>query len=317
VGTQIKVEHYIPRFYLRAWSIKGKKHHLYCFDKSKHRKFESSIKNMGCETYFYDIPEDFDQQVEKNLSKSESLFHSAHDELVAMEDPGDLTATDKEVLAYFVVSQMIRTKGYREELKEIVKGLTDKSIEMAKRFPKEKVREAVQEKLGDPSREEDMKLWQISHLQILSRLADVIRQMHWVVLVNQTSLPFWSSDYPVNLHNDIYRQTCGSLGLSCRGIQVHFPLSPTACLHILDPTTYASFPTRYEVKDIRNVEFENSLQVVWAMRFIFSNENDFSLAQKMIKDVPSLAANGRERCPSFTIEEFVQQKGDWCRDYWF
>jgi hypothetical protein len=256
-------------------------------------------KNIGCESYFYDLSQDDDQQMEKTLGWAESLFCSAYNKLIATEDLGCLTSSEKISMACFVATQELRTKEHRAMLKNMVKAIEEKTFQIAEGFPKEKVREAVEEKLGDPNSEEDIKYWQLSSLTNVRRYADIVCKMKWVLLINRTAMPFWSSDHPVNRHNDIDMRPYGNLGLSCKGIQIHFPLCPTASLSLLDPSMYASFPSYYEVKDIRNIEFANSLQVYGCTRYVFSNQNDFSLAEKMIKDSPSLADIDRKRVSAY------------------
>jgi len=110
MSNRIRAQHYIPRFYLRNFSIKGKEDYLYCFDKSKSKKFMVNVKNIGCESYFYDTCEDGEQQIEKAFCTIESLFNVPFANLVSMEDLSGLTPEEKTLMAWFVVTQELRTK---------------------------------------------------------------------------------------------------------------------------------------------------------------------------------------------------------------
>lgn len=115
------------------------------------------------------------------------------------------------------------------------------------------------------------------------------------VSINNTPMPFWTSDHPVNSFNPVGAKPYGNPGLLCKGIEIHFPLSPKIVLSFCDPTTYELLPSRYEIKDIQSVIFENWLQVAHSTRYLFSNINDFTLAERILRDNPSLREIDRKR----------------------
>jgi hypothetical protein len=54
--AKTKIQHYVPRFYLKNFSKKKKgEFFLNCFDKSDQRQFEENIRKIGSEKYFYDV----------------------------------------------------------------------------------------------------------------------------------------------------------------------------------------------------------------------------------------------------------------------
>jgi len=69
---------------------------------------------------------------------------------------------------------------------------------------------------------------------------------------------------------------------------MHFPLSPILKLGICDPIRFNKFPANFNVTDKQNIIFANSLQVNGSARHIFSITDDFSLAEKMIRENPTL-----------------------------
>lgn len=82
---RIELEHYVPQFYLRNFSIKNNGKRLYCFDKHTFNKFVTNIQNIACGKYFYDIPEN-DQYVEKSLAKIESILSAVYNKLITNKD---------------------------------------------------------------------------------------------------------------------------------------------------------------------------------------------------------------------------------------
>jgi len=112
------------------------------------------------------------------------------------------------------------------------------------------------------------------------RIAWMLGNSRWTLLVNRTKIPFWTSDNPVALFNPIDYGELGGVGLAVRGIQTHFPLNGRSLLLILDPTSYDLPPLKI-VKKPEAVLYENELQLYNATRFVFSSANDFSMAKKI------------------------------------
>jgi hypothetical protein len=122
----------------------------------------------------------------------------------------------------------------------------------------------------------------------LVELSMLIGSMRWVLLVNQTDIPFWTSDHPVVLHNRLIATDRGTLGLTCRGIELYCPLTPKLCLFLCDPLDNVRFPRDLTVTCESTVNFQNDLQVAWSTRHIFSSEENFSRANQIIDMYPHL-----------------------------
>lgn len=142
--------------------------------------------------------------------------------------------------------------------------------------------------------DEYIKALHISTLDDVPEYAAIVAtQMRWLLLLNQTDMPYWTSDHPVNRYNDISTGP-GKLGLLSRGIEIHVPLSPRVSISFCDPEVSRGFPNRCQA-DARIVEFLNHLQVKGSMRWVFSNKSGFSLARRMIAEDPLLADVHRKR----------------------
>lgn len=96
----------------------------------------------------------------------------------------------------------------------------------------------------------------------------------------------------------------GNLGLENRGIEVYMPLSPRLSLQIMCPLianvvlmmpelteAYARALRDEEPVNMRpeNVEFTNSLQVIWAERFVYAGDRDhLKMPLDMLRTNPEL-----------------------------
>ncbi len=290
MSRKIKLQHYVPRFYLHSFSIHGKEDFLYCFDKSKSSSFVVNIRNIASETYFYDTANEVTQRIEKMFSEAESLFKPVHEKIVLSEDLGSLTSEEKLSLACFVVTQELRTKERRETQKDMIRQLKE-------RLAKEELSKELQERLRleELETEEGIKAFHLSTLKNAPLYTDIVLQMKWRLFINRTPMPFWSSDHPVNRFNPVDAKPYGNLGLLCRGIEIHFPLSPKLTLSMCDPSMYDLLPSKYEIDDIQNTVFLNWLQVCFSTSYVFSDTDDFSLAKEIVRANPSLRELNRKR----------------------
>jgi len=279
---KIRIQHYVPRFYLRNFSkLQGKNYIINCFDKSELRKFSTNISNIGCQKYFYDIDRDTYQLVEKKLSEYEKEFSRIYNKLVERKTLTCLNWKEKEVIAHFVATQEIRTREMKEMFRSIAK-------ELKRWLSNKPLQKDLERQLEEIQTEKRLKSIHVKFLvrTLLgkSELVDTILQMRWV-LGESLKMPFWTSDHPVSRFNPIDLKPYGNLGLLSRGIQVFFPLAPHLILVFGDPVEYILNPEKITcIKD--NVLFANALQLGSCTRHIFSIDKDFSVAKKWLKEHP-------------------------------
>lgn len=285
----VKIQHYVPRLYLRNFSIVHKgESSIFCFDKVKDNVFYVKIRNIASEKYFYDTDKGKNQIIEKMLGKLESMFNAAYVKLLQTEDLSSLSNMEKAAIAYFVALQDLRTREFREFLKDMTRQLKTKMSGY-------KMTEDFKKQLETVQGEEAGKRMQLKFMVMNADwYAKIVGIMKWMLLVNETKLPYWTSDHPIDRHNDIDQSPYGNLGLFSKGIQIYFPLSTKVSLLFCDPVLFKILPEKVSVKE-ENVVFQNSLQVLWSTRHIFSIDDDFGLAKQMILEHPELKDVTRHR----------------------
>jgi len=290
MNNRVKLEHYVPQCYLRSFVIKPKKHSIYCFDKTISRSFVVSIKNVASESRFYDIADDSNQTIEKVLGDIESRFKPVHQKILDCKKLDVLTDEDRISLASYAMSPESRTRERREVIKDMARQGREKLSEF-------KLTKEFKERYGIDSwgTEEDAKVVHLLSLDSIPRFADILLKMKWILFINNTPVPIWTSDHPINRYNPIDAKPRGNLGLLCKGIELHFPLSPRIVLVFTDPIQNEPLPNECPINDIQCVVFENSLQVSNSTRYVFSKIDDFDLAQDMLKDNPSIGSLARKR----------------------
>ena len=117
----------------------------------------------------------------------------------------------------------------------------------------------------------------------------------WVIYINNTKVPFGTSDSLVVLNNKP-SGVMANKGITSSGIEIYLPLSGKVCLAPYDREVYerafalkTSFEERfYLLASEEIVERCNMIQVKECNRCVFAEIDDFSVAEKMCRDYPSL-----------------------------
>ena len=233
-----KRQHYVPKLHLKHFSNSGgkKKYYIYYFDKKCEIEGESNINNAAMENYFYgkDI---IGQTIEYSLSKFESNINKIYRDLISSEDPIIFEIPGyKNLFAQFIATQLIRTKDHLEHLKVQNKLIKTKILEGGQEF--------ADEELGHQVREMDSDEF-VKKMQLLGFKEDNVKffantfyDKKWVLLINNTPIPFWTSDNPIAQFNPFNWDPYPNMGLISTGMQIYLPLSTKLCLCILDPEIY-------------------------------------------------------------------------------
>lgn len=317
--AKTKRQHFVPRHYLKGFSIlNGKKHFLYSYNKENGKIFPANIKDIGHENYFYDISEN--QEIEKSLSDLESEFNIVLQKLIKNKDLSVLSTKEKKVLSKFIALQHLRTKESRINLEQINKRLFNKIKDNIPNSDNLDV-EIDKDELRD------------THVEIMFELTDelseiMLNEMSWKLCVNNTDTPFWTSDHPCVSYNELDPESHKSnMGLRCKGFQLHFPLSDELLLILMAPIKLSDLKRSRNVKseekknlidkicekndldlssllpsneyvNQKRVDFENNLQVVSSTQFIFSSKNDFPIADTFLDENPEYKNKNRKRIGS-------------------
>jgi hypothetical protein len=127
--------------------------------------------------------------------------------------------------------------------------------------------------------------------------SDVLRQIdelcdrYWIFWSNKTKHYFYTSDNPVvgHSHTDI----------DWNAYEIYFPITPRYSVSIFAKDKLPHLAPKHqkidEVQNPDNVKFWNSLILTHCNRQIYSADNDFRLAKKIIKETPSLSDPNRQR----------------------
>lgn len=262
-------QHYVPQFYLRNFGEV-----IFGYDKKNQKPFKTTPKNVAFEPDFYGPDFDDKPSIEKLMAQMERGWSVSVKKLIEKENFYQLAKTSQTKIINFMTFQILRTKQFRQDIVGManhILNLYAKSRGLKKPVKLSKTSEIKQ---------------QINMFKSFPTFAGIIQQMKFSIVVNKTPIPFWTSDNPINLQNDIPQIPWGNMGLACRGIEVHLPLTPKLAIVAVDPITFSSAPERFEMYAKRLAKRENYHQVLNSTRFLFSNVKKFQFIQEMFEFSP-------------------------------
>jgi hypothetical protein len=317
-----KVQHYVPQFLLRNFG-NGKKDQLYVFDKQMARNFRTNAKNVASESRFYDFDLNGESlTLEPFLSELEGKTKQLFQRVLEADNLSVLSNEDRSQLSVFLSIQFTRTKCFREQRQHFFEMFAEKVRGIAESLDTE-------EDIDIPDRTVMHLHNTKAILDAPKDLAVHFANKVWMLLQTERKRPFIIGDNPLAMYNMNDYGPYGNLGLAVPGIEIYFPLSPTRALalwclsskHIcregakdlqmlsrLAPNLVAEhIPDSSGIEQIwaametgrpliykpENVVHFNSLQVMYAERFVFSCTEDFELASEMISSHPKMRTGPR------------------------
>jgi len=282
-----KNQHYVAQLYLRQFAFERRKKvaRIHVFDKTRQHAFATNIRNVAAELNFY---EESDTGIEKAFQRVEDLFVPAYRQLLEKETEDALTVEQRAAVAAFVALQQVRTNENRHMTESLISLIRDHMANQG--MPLDLL---AQVEMLRPELIRESHVNQIRHT--VPTIAEIIVQMKWVLLLNETSTAYWTSDHPVSMYNEPPTGLEGNRGWKCRGIQAFFPLSPTRALCICDPETYRELPSVLRTSDVKTVIFQNHLQIQSSTRYLYASHGDFRFATQVLADQPFYANPRRQR----------------------
>lgn len=309
-----KLHHYVPRFLLRNFAIEDTER-VHVFDKQGERQFTANVRNMAAEKGFYNIDVDgTPESAEVPLGNLESTASRIIGKIVHRGSVNGLTDQERVVLSLFVAAQLVRTKQQRVYLQQISEAVLELVIEKGKSPGNT---EDLDEWLGGKVKESSV----LGLPRMIVGLAPLLYQKPWLLFRPPPSESYYISDNPVVMQNMNDRSPRGNLGLAVPGIEIYLPLTPALVLAIYCPSHAEMIRQAYRkylllkrrglldqsgvglsssdvVKQLKyaletgnavptareSVINQNSLQVAFSTRFIFSSYGDFGLAREMLAE---------------------------------
>lgn len=260
-----KKQHYVPRFYLKYFSIFGNGDAIGVYNiKSKKYIPVGSVNNQAYSNYFYGD----DLVLENVLCDLEGQASVVISNIINYRGlPAH--AEDYLILLMFVIFQANRTKYQAEELNEMI----DKQFHVIFKDDHE-----FKEKFA-PHKIEFTNPMQFG-LKIVAEILPITFDLDCMLIINNSKVPFITSDNPVVIYNQFLegRKTYGGIGgLGQKGLQLFLPISPKMLLLFYDGRIYHMGSSKkscvLQITDTKDIYYLNLLQAVNANENIYFNHH--------------------------------------------
>jgi len=249
--AKIKKHHYIPRFYLKGFTL-TKKSSLIVFDKKDNSFYQSSISNIAMENNYYSF---LQPNGEKDQESFEKFFNTietkASEIIISVKKQKKLTEEEIDWFSIFIALFRLRVPKWRrfteevilrifekfaremvidpERLKSIVDRFEENSGEIFD-IPLDKLREMILDnKIKISINNHVISLLLMS--KMLFTFASILAQMNWAFLETHSSFSLVTCDNPI-FYNDPFRdnQSIYGLGLTTKTIELTLPVTKNIAL---------------------------------------------------------------------------------------
>ncbi|MGO9612924.1 MAG: DUF4238 domain-containing protein [Dissulfurispiraceae bacterium] len=296
--NKAKKQHYVAQFLLRKFATgKKNKAKLWVLDKKSGDVYLCAVRDVGHENYFYEYHgEGGDFEFEGLMQRLDSKGAEIIDRITGNAKLPQKNES-KIWLAYYLAAQILRTPMIRNEMENFRQTIIQKwgaNIYVSTEDTKT---------IGEYG-PEDAKASSLRLIKDVPAFAKILQEKTWSLCEAPVSMSYIVSDNPAVRHNMIDRGPRGNLGLRNEGIEVYMPLSPKLALHVICPKLATAVLMTPEVGPAyssalingnpivlapENVEFVNSLQVIWAERFVYAKKReDLDLPLDMLRTNPEL-----------------------------
>lgn len=274
-----KRQHHVPQFHLRQFATpRNNEYYIWCYDKKNNNIFESNVKNVGVENWFYDKQFYGDNVFEKALSILEGHFSKIY-RIIQETTISELTTEEKQIIGELVYILDTRTRKARENTIRVNENVINRT-NFNDWFQNEFPGITIEEHLEDIKR--NIQLSEMFDIEIeynkakFSETLDRIMEFDLFLLENDiriTNMEFYKSDHPV-CHFNL------SEGID---IKIILPITPEKCLMFTNNKHWESDNPSHQVSiNKKFIQITNERTVKKANKYTFSKTNDFSFAKLII-----------------------------------
>lgn len=297
--TEKKNQHYIPKFYLRNFSYHSNDKQIGLYDIFNYFFFDKAkLKTQGSKNFYYGK----DGKVEDFLCEHEGRFAKIIKDIIANQSlPKKLSNEHFELLSFLVFTDLrnpVRIESMKGMFSEMEKRLIeiDNNVDIGKFVPK-------------MSHEESIEMSFSMIPEIILNIAD----LDYKLLLNETSIPFISSDFPVIKYNqylELKKWKQSKTGFGTIGLQIFIPLNHKLVLLFFDSTIYKVGTRKQKcvpIFQIDSINEINKLQFINCFRTIYFDEK---ISEDYIRKLHDTAKRYKRANQSKSELSYVVEEGE-------
>lgn len=230
-----KNQHYVPQFHLKNFSVCGNRRTINLFNINLNRFIcnKAKIQHQASEDYFYGKDSALDSILEHFETKTGSILKKT---IKSNYFPSRFSEEHSDLIS-FVCLLSARTKYKEESTNEWLDGVLKHIISFANKFTTDK---KYTNDFLDKFKIVNKNAIDMS-LETAIYVSPLLRDLKYVLLINETNLSFWTSDNPVVFYNQLLeplRPKESNTYYTAKGLQIFYPISPKHCYLFYDETTY-------------------------------------------------------------------------------
>lgn len=271
-----KRQHYVPQFYLKNFSVDNATFNILNVQNGK--IIESAPINRQCYApYFYQS-----DAIETELGKLETISAPIIKKVIS-PNCFQITQDEEKTLKMYTIFQFFRTAGQCEYLLKSYSGVLTQISKyyVEGGFPSTDIEGYIRKCKG--------KLLPQESLRMAERVVKMIDELQLMIVTFSSKHPLISSDNPVSLFNNYYKQ---SVGFSMAGLIITMPLSVNKLLVIYDSKMYVSDPCYGVTHDSK---YKDCL-ILNRLQLYNANKIAYGTTRKIIeKIIPQLNSSRKAR----------------------
>lgn len=296
-----KRQHYVPQFYLRNFAAPGQSV-VGVYNIASGRLIrQAGVKTQACGSYFYGK----DDLAERQLGLLEDKMSQAIAKVVKSGLPPKIQGEDHFKLVYFMMLQSARTARakaeYEARLDVVAKSLIRQQYEG--------FRPDIIAGLDRVRITQEDAIVRAMNKALVG--APAAYDLAFKLLVNETSIPFITSDHPIARHNQLLEGPAelSTVAIGLAGLQIFIPLSPRLMLLFYDDYAYAVGSV--SSRSVR-INRPNHVQQINLLQWYEAEENIFLPSNAAEADVRALAAQAAAWGPRGNewVEEIVVERSE-------
>lgn len=256
---ELKIQHYVPVLNLNSFTNTDSK--LFVYDKANEKVFETKVANSysPIESEFANFLTDFINRI-------------------ASCEKFRISDEEKETISTFLSLQIDRTAEFQKRLKKVSHSFNDK-------IAVRRIRHEHLLKMGfdlhnlDPDE---------IHLDYLAKgenkregFSEIIKKYIWFIVANNTDIPFYTSDNPIVLKENVFNDFNSTGECATKGNEIIYPLTSKYLLVFRDIEILKDCES-LENNMLRCSKYEciryyNSLEFMSSFRQVYSSDKDFKI----------------------------------------
>lgn len=308
-----KKQHFVPKLYLRRFTQDDEK--IFVFDKFNQKVFIANVANVAEANYFYNVSEEMltDDHRSKGVTVQfiEDAFAKIED--VAQELIKEFLKRPRFILheksfrvdfAAYIYLQILRTKETRDM---IIEGETRIRQMLVDDLVAEEYPDLAEKAPSVVFNEENSSLLHAKYIfdnNALDEISDLLSQQIWMVAVNRTTQPLYTSDQPV-LKKYMTNKPLNSQN-KFSGVKIFFPITPELGVLIFDGEYYSQikdFDGGTYILTEKEIQAYNKDQVIQCYRQTFSIDGDFTMARAICSEQPGICTPDISRIEFIAVNE--------------